>query len=194
MKIIGLTGNIACGKSSLARLLIERGIPILDSDEVVQQLYEDKQVQSEILEIFSSLDKQKIASLIFGDDDEAKFRRKKLEAILHPRIELKFKEWLKQNQSAELVVNVLPLLFEAGLENRYDYIVTVYCNDKLQASRLQARNPELSGAEIEKRIKSQMSQAEKIKRADYLIENNQGIEELKLGLEMVLEQIRSATD
>ncbi|MDA0772611.1 MAG: dephospho-CoA kinase [Cyanobacteria bacterium] len=189
-KIIGLTGNIACGKSSLARILIERGIPVLDSDDVVQELYQDKQVQSEILEIFASLDKQKISKMIFGDDDLAKSRRKELEAILHPRIKHKFNEWLQQNQSAELVVNVLPLLFEAGLENRYDYIVTVFCDDKVQLHRLQARNPELSGPEIEKRIKSQMPQTEKIKRADYLIENNQGLEELKQGLNGVLEQIR----
>lgn len=189
-KIIGLTGNIACGKSSLARILIERGIPVLDSDDVVQELYQDKQVQSEILEVFASLDKQKISKMIFGDDDLAKSRRKELEAILHPRIKHKFNEWLQQNQSAELVVNVLPLLFEAGLENRYDYIVTVFCDDEVQLSRLQARNPDLSGPEIEKRIKSQMPQAEKIKRADYLIENNLGLEELKQGLNRVLEQIR----
>ncbi|MDD9898721.1 MAG: dephospho-CoA kinase [Candidatus Melainabacteria bacterium] len=189
MKVIGLTGNIACGKSSLAELLAARNIPVLDSDEVVQQLYSEADVIAEIEAEFGTVDKQELAALVFGDDDAKRARRARLEAILHPKVEFRFREWVKKNQNEPIIVNVLPLLFEAGLEDRYDLIITVTCDETTQLERLLARNPNLSKVDCLKRIKSQMSQGEKASRADFVLDNSGDLAHLEQELDSVLSQI-----
>lgn len=191
MKVVGLTGNIACGKSSLAKRLAEYGIPILDSDEVTQQLYQDPLVQKEIKTIFGTLDKKEIATMVFGDNAEAQQRRKQLEAIIHPRVEKRFREWLTENKSQELLINVLPLLFEAGLESRYDYIVTVICDEAKQIERLKKRNPELTAEQMQKRIKSQMPQQIKAAKSDFVLDNSGSLAELDNELTKLLEALRA---
>ncbi|MCE2928383.1 MAG: dephospho-CoA kinase [Candidatus Caenarcaniphilales bacterium] len=188
--VIGLTGNIACGKSSAGKILGEMNIPILDSDAVVHQLYaSNKQVQAKILEHFATLDRKKISQEIFGESVNAKEKRKILESIIHPAVDREFRNWIRENQQSPIIVNLVPLLFEANLQSRYDFIVVIKTKEELQRKRLKERNPDLSDEEIDNRIKSQMSQEKKAGMADFIIENNGPIDDLEIQIEELLDRL-----
>ncbi len=192
-KIIGLTGNIACGKSTVGQILSARGIPVLDSDQVVQELYaSDEKVRARILEEFGTLDRKIIGQMVFGTSIEAKSQRKKLENILHPAVDLKFREWIKANNREPILVNLVPLIFEAQLEYRYDYIVVVASDPEIQKTRLKERNPEFSDDELNKRIQSQISQDYKISHSQYVIYNNSDIIHLEKEVDELISKLSGA--
>ncbi len=186
--ILGITGNIACGKSLAGQFLREAGIAVLDSDEVVHQLYAtDKDLQNKLQAQFGTIDRHLIAGMVFGAENKAKLRI--LESLIHPAVGLKFEEWLKANSGSKIVANLVPQLYEAGLEPRYDKILVITTKPELQLARLSKRYPELSQAELEKRISAQMPQAEKASRADYTIDNSSGSEDLRLEIKKLLKQL-----
>lgn len=188
--IIGLTGNIACGKSLAGEIFKKHGIPVIDSDEIVYEIYKnDKKVQDAILKEFGTLDRREIAKQVFGDTEVEKARRKTLEAIIHPAVDQRLRAWIRENNQARILVNLVPLLFEAKLEERYNYIVTVLADEGLRLERLRIRNPDLSQEEAEKRIKSQMPQEQKAKRSDYILKNNASPEELEEQIIKLLSQL-----
>jgi dephospho-CoA kinase len=190
--VIGLTGNIACGKSSAGKILSEMNIPILDSDAVVHKLYEsNKQIQAKILEHFATLDRKKISQEIFGESIDAKEKRKILESIIHPAVDREFRNWIRENQQSPIIVNLVPLLFEANLQSRYDFITLIKTKEELQRKRLKERNPDLSDEEIDKRIKSQMSQEKKAEMADFIIENNGPIDDLEIQIEELVDRLKT---
>jgi dephospho-CoA kinase len=189
--VIGLTGNIACGKSLIGELLKERGILVLDSDDVVHDIYKnDELVQTKIQKEFGTLDRKQISIQIFGDTREAKDKRKKLEEIIHPTVDKRFRDWIRAHNDQQILVNLVPLVFEAGLESRYNLIITVVATPELQYQRLKKRNPELNEEEIQKRISSQIPQSYKAQKSDYVIENSGSIDDLEEQLEEILRKIR----
>jgi dephospho-CoA kinase len=188
--IIGLTGNIASGKSFVGDILREQGIPVIDSDDIVHELYaSDSKVQAEILKIFGSLDRRQIAREVFGQDSEAAAKRRKLEAIVHPAVDQKLREWIAANANHPILVNLVPLLFEAALEHRYDKIVTIITDPVEQKLRLKKRNPELSEQEINKRLNSQMPQDLKAEKSDYVLKNNGSLESLRKQVKALLKNL-----
>lgn len=189
--IVGLTGNIACGKSLAGEILRGEGVPVLDSDEVVHKLYaEDKAVQKSLLETFATLDRKAIGRLVFADSVDASKLRKKLEGILHPAVAHEFTKWVAANQAQPILVNLVPLLFEAKLESRYDYIVCIVSDETHQIARIKKRNPELSEDEILRRIRSQMPQDLKAKLSDSVILNNGSEEDLKKAIIKLLGKLK----
>ncbi len=189
-KIIGITGNIACGKSLVGKILQEKGYQVLDSDDVVRELYaNDAKVRAEIIAEFGTLDRKQIAAQVFMNNKEADHKRQVLESIIHPAVDRELRLWVKQHKDEALLFNLVPLLFEAGLEDRYDYIVCIKTNLDLQIKRLQERNPELSLAEIKARIQSQMPQEQKCSRADYVLSNNAGLDDLRLEVDELLDTL-----
>lgn len=190
--VIGLTGNIACGKSTVGKIFLDLNIPVLDSDDVVHKLYaEDKKVQNELMQEFGTLDKKEIAQMVFGDSDTHVQKRKSLEAIIHPAVDNAFRNWVKENQKEVFMVNLVPLLFEAGLEFRYDYIACVTTDEKNQLERLRKRNPEMPEQEALARIKSQMPQEQKRQKSNFEIKNSGNIEDLKIQVEDILDELRA---
>lgn len=188
--VVGLTGNIACGKSLVGEILKERGIPVLDSDELVYEVYrDDEKAKEQIRQDFGTLDRKEIAKQIFGDSKEAKEKRKRLEEIIHPIVDGKFREWVRANNGKKILVNLVPLVFEVGLESRYNYIVTVTSTEELQKKRLRLRDPSFTEEDIDKRIKSQMPQNLKVERSDFIIKNTASIEDLYEQIDEILEQI-----
>lgn len=188
--LVGLTGNIACGKSSLGIILEKLGIPVLDSDLVVHELYKsDKEVQKKLLENFGSLDRKKIGKEIFGDSREAKAKRKILEDIIHPAVDREFRSWVKKHKNEILLVNLVPLLFEAGLEHRYDLTICLTCKEENQIQRLKNRDKALNEKEIKQRIQSQMPQKIKAQKANYLISNDGTLEELEEKVKKLLQKL-----
>jgi len=189
-KLIGLTGNIGSGKSTAARFMEEQGIPCISSDQIVHDLYEQNQeLKNFLLENFSSLDKKVIAKSIFGEEEEKKNKRKLLELKVHPLVEEKLQEWIMSHLGYPFLVNDVPLLFEAHLESRFDFIIFIQVDEEVQLQRLKKRNPLMSEAEIIARIKSQMPQEMKIPKADFIIPNNGSLEDLKIQIQETLEKL-----
>ncbi len=189
-KVIGLTGNIACGKSAVGQMLEARGIPVLDSDLIVHELYaKDPQVQAAVLEAFGTLDRREIAKLVFGDSKEAKAKRKTLEEIIHPVVDSKLRQWIREHNSHPLLFNLVPLIFEAGLEARYDYIVTIICPESQQLARLKQRHPNFSEEELVNRIRSQMPQDEKALRSNYVLDNSSNLAYLESQVDRLLKEL-----
>jgi dephospho-CoA kinase len=178
--LIGLTGNIGSGKSTAARFFEEEGIPSISSDAIVHKLYNsDKDLQEFLIKEYGSLDRKIIAGQIFGEKNEQKAKRKLLEDKVHPLVEKKLKEWVIENANSPILVNDVPLLFEAHLEKRFNSIVFIQVDKSVQIKRLKKRNPEMSEEDILNRINSQMSQEEKISKSDIVISNNSSLQEFK---------------
>jgi dephospho-CoA kinase len=174
MKICGLTGGLGMGKSTTAQFLHERGAQIVDTDELARQLVQPGQpVLSEIQTVFGKnivapngeLRRDELARIVFADAAA----RKKLETILHPRIQERWfaqvETWRGENRA--LAVVVIPLLFETQAESHFDKIICVACSIENQRQRLLARGwtPE----QIEQRMAAQWPVEQKIARSDFVI-------------------------
>jgi dephospho-CoA kinase len=174
MKVCGLTGGVGMGKSTAAQFLRERGAQIMDTDELARQLVQSGQpALMEIQAVFGKsivapdgrLRRDELAQIVFTDPDA----RKKLEAILHPRIR---KRWLAQietwrGENRALAVVVIPLLFETQAESGFDKIICVACSAAAQQERVRARGwtPE----QIQQRLDAQWPVDQKIARADFVV-------------------------
>lgn len=190
---IGITGNIAAGKSTLEELLKERGFKVLDTDDVAHNLLKNDAIKKEILENFSiydivengELSRRKLAKIVFTSETD----RKKLEEILHPLIKESIKHFFSAHESREKIIFVsVPLLFEAKFEDLFDKIVLVYAYDEIRLERLIKRN-DLSPEMAQNRLNIQMNQDKKRPLAGYIIFNNKSIEDLEMQLENLLSSL-----
>lgn len=171
---VGLTGNIASGKSEVGRILSGLGYRVICADEIVHKLYEDNEVKNLILSRFGTVDRGALAKLVFTDTTA----RGELEGILHPRVIQEIEVFFTANASENLVFASIPLIYETGLERLFDVVVLVTSNDEIRQKRLMARDnitPEFAVA----KMASQIPQEEKIKRADFVIENNDTLKALE---------------
>lgn len=177
-KVIGLTGNIGCGKSSVSNEFRKFGADIIDADIISRQIFEKKEVIDEINASFPKavvngrIDRKILGDIVFSD----KKKLEKLNLITHKKILSIIKEKIKNSES-DLVIVDAALLYEAGLENIVDKVIVVYCNEKLQIDRVMKRD-KISREDALKRIKSQMNQQIKIDKSDFCIDNSGDIDEL----------------
>jgi dephospho-CoA kinase len=188
--IIGLTGGIACGKSTVAAMLASRGAKIVDADKIAREVVEPgSPALEEIVARFGremlledgSLNRKKLGERIFGDPGA----KKALEAILHPRIRAIMRERMaefERNDPNGLVVADIPLLYESGLETWFREVMVVYIPRELQIARLTARDG-LTPEQAEARLKAQMPIEEKKRRADIVIDNSGTLEETEKQVE-----------
>lgn len=175
MKRIGLTGGIGSGKSLVGDFLKTQGVPVIDADTVVHQLLaEDAPVRTAIRETFGAdiftpdgrVDRPKLGAQVFAHPD----RRRVLEGLLHPPTRVAIDRFFEAHAEAPLAVAMIPLLFESGLQDRYDETWLVVATEAQQMERLQATRG-LSREEALARIHAQMPLDEKKARADVLIDN-----------------------
>ena len=196
MKLIGLTGGIASGKSTVAKILERLGAAIVNADVLSREVVEPgrdawKEIVdafgAEVLQTDQTLDRQKLRAIIF-DRPEA---RKKLESIIHPRVRALAEERIRQHAAAgyEIIVYEVPLLFEGNLQDALRPVILVACAADTQRRRLQHRD-QLDAAAAQKHIEAQMSLAEKRRLADYVIENDGNLEDLERQVRAVLEKIK----
>lgn len=191
--IVGLTGGIASGKSTVAGFFRQKGIPIVDADEISRAVTEpDAEGAKAIEETFGSemfvskrLDRKKLAAYCFENTE----RTEKLNSVLHPII---IKEMLRQTEGyekagAKTVIWDVPLLFETGLDRYCKKIIAVVCDENTRILRAQKRS-DISAEEVKKRISRQMSDDERKKRADYIIDNGKSKEETFLQAEKISEE------
>jgi dephospho-CoA kinase len=181
---IGLTGGIATGKSTAARLLTERGAVVVDLDRIAREVVEPGQpALQQIAERFGpsvlledgALDRKKLGAIVFSDAAE----RKALETITHPAIRAVMKARMTHYETTEpdkLVVVDVPLLYESKLEGYFEQVMVVYVPRPTQLRRLMERDG-LSAEEADKRLQAQMDIEEKKQRADILIDNSGSLAE-----------------
>lgn len=182
--IIGLTGSIATGKSTVAKRLKELGLPIVDADEVARQVVEPgSETLAAIHAAFGddallpdgSMNREAIGRHIFGDSQ----KREQLNSIIHPAIR---QEMLRQRDhhiasGASIVIMDIPLLFESKLQHFVDRILVVGTSEATQLKRLMERNS-LSEEEARQRIQSQIAVQQKMDQADDVLVNEGTVEEL----------------
>lgn len=190
--VIGLTGGIASGKSTVSQMIKEQGIRVVDADVIAKEaVAKGTPALQQIVQTFGEdvllpngeLNRQQLGAIIFSDEE----KRKQLNAIVHPEVR---KEMLKQrdegvSQQETFIFLDIPLLFESQLESLVDRIIVVYTTPELQLSRLMNRN-DLSEEEALNRIHSQQSLEEKCKKADRVIENTQDLAFIRKQLQNIL--------
>jgi dephospho-CoA kinase len=197
VKLVGLTGGIASGKSTVAEILKRQGAAIINADVLAREVVEpDRQAWTEIVNTFGTavlqpdraLDRQKLRAIIFDDPDA----RKKLESIIHPQVRALAEQRIREHAAAgyAVIVYEVPLLFEGNLQEWLRPVILVACDVDTQRNRLQSRD-NLSAAQAQKHIDAQMSLEAKRRLADYVIENNGSLEDLKRQVQAVLEKIKT---
>jgi dephospho-CoA kinase len=190
--IIGLTGGISSGKSSVAQMLLAMDIPVIDADiEARKAVEKGEPAYLQIIEAFGSgiltatgeIDRGKLGSIVFHNED----KRLQLNAIVHPAVRERMNnEKVKHlTQGSKVVVLDIPLLFESKLTHMVEKIILVYVELEVQLKRLMARN-QLTESEAMARIQSQLPLIEKVKLADAIIDNNGTIDDSKGQLIQIL--------
>lgn len=200
VKIVGLTGGIATGKSTVASMLRELGAEIVDADELAREVVKPQQeAWKEIVEAFGAgilrkdktIDREKLGQLVFADTTA----RKRLESITHPRIRALADERIQglTAEGADAIVYDAPLLFENQIHLWIRPVILVAADPQTQKQRLRERD-RLSEREIQQRLEAQMPMEKKRKLADLVIENNGDLEELKRQVQSVWEKILRMED
>lgn len=196
MVTLGLTGGIGMGKSTAAAMLSEFDVPVIDTDVVARQIVEPGQpALDEVLAAFGpeiiapdgSLRRDVLAERVFHDPEA----RKRLEAILHPKIRDIWRAQVRQwsEQGRRLSVIVIPLLFEVGAQAELDRTICVACSADSQMERLAARG--WTPAQIRQRIEAQWPVARKMERSDFVVWTEGVLETTRQQLEQILRSVET---
>lgn len=192
MDVYGLTGGIGSGKSTVAELLEEYGVPVVSADELSRVVVAPgseglrlvvERFGPEILGEDGGLDRRKMAAVVFRDPE----RRRELEAILHPRIRDRFEQVLDALEKAghEVAVYEVPLLFERNLQGEMKAVILVTAPMDVRVARVRSRD-DVTETEVRARIAAQMDEDQKRRRADYIIENDGSLDELRREVEFLM--------
>ena len=184
MIVVGLTGNIGCGKSSLSDIFRAEGIKIIDADIIARQIYDDEKLLRKVYETFGndiknedgSLNRKALGRIVFSDDEKLIQLNKLTHPVIRQKVSDEIEEYKSQNE--EIVILDAALLVESDYLNFIDKLLVVTCKENIQIERIIARD-NCSIEEALGRIKSQMSQENKVKYADYVIDNSATLSELR---------------
>lgn len=194
-KIIGLTGGIASGKSTVSNLLRLSGYPIIDADQIARQLQaaHSKGLEQlitvfgkQILNPDQTLNRQVLGSFVFNDQKKLNKLNMVMQPLIYDEIWRQIKHYQKQH--IPYVILDIPLLFEANYANDCDLVIVVAVDRQTQLQRLMQRN-DYSQFEAEQRINSQMSLAKKKRLADIVIDNSGNRDELKRQVANLIDQM-----
>lgn len=182
-KVLGLTGGIASGKSTVSNYFKSLNIPVIDADEIAREVMKAGQpVVSEIVETFGpdvlhesgEIDRKRLGTIIF----ETAKQRKELDRLVQPKIRAAITKEINRfiQQNEPLIVVDIPLLYEEAYEEMVDEVMVINVDSMIQKERLIKREPNLTEAEAYNRIMAQMPLPEKAARADIVIDNNQTVQ------------------
>ncbi|MDT7830692.1 dephospho-CoA kinase [Pricia sp. S334] len=174
MRYVGLTGGIGSGKTTVARLFTELGVPVYNSDNRAKELMESSpQIKRALKALFGKqaytekgLNKAFISEQVFNDESLLK----KLNSIVHPAVRKDFLAWT-EIQDTEYVIQEAAIIFEIGTADFYDQIILVIAPENIRKERVMKRKPETSLASIEARMQNQWKDERKIDVSDYVIQN-----------------------
>ena len=191
MRILGLTGSIGMGKSTTAKLFAEAGVPVYDADAAVHQLYEGEAAPA-IEAAFpgttsnGKVDRPKLSARVVHDPAAIK----QLEQLVHPMLGASRQKFFADARAANapVVVMDIPLLFETGGEKRVDAVVVVSTSPELQRARVLARGT-MDEAKLDAIIAKQTPDAEKRKRADFVVDTSHGLEPVRAQITHILAEV-----
>jgi dephospho-CoA kinase len=196
LKVLGLTGGIGTGKSTVARMFAERGVPVVDADALAREVVapglpahaDIAAAWPQVLGPGGALDRKRLGDIVFADPAA----RLRLEGITHPRIQALAAERLVAQAEAgqRLALYEASLLVESGRWRDFDGLIVVTASEATQIARVRARDG-LSQAEAEARVRAQLPASEKIRLASYLIDNDGGLEATRAAVEDLLRRLRT---
>ena len=196
-KIIGLTGGIGSGKSTVAKFIEEMGFPVYYSDVRAKEIVNDDELLKKgIIEVLGEkaydenglYDRKYVAEIVFNDEELLQ----KLNGMIHPAVKYDFEKWVG-NQTTEFVFKETALLFELKLNESCFKSVLVTADDNLRLKRVMDRDGK-TYREVENVMNKQMPEKDKIKIADFVIFNNDGMDELQAETENVIRQIEKLNE
>lgn len=189
---IGITGSIACGKSTVSDYLIAKGYTVIDADKLGHIALTSNDVKRKLSEKFgdeilenNEISREKLGKLVFGNDDNLKI----LNSIIHPRIKELILKLQDDHKDEDLVFLDIALLYEANFVDLVEKVAVVYVDKDVQLERLMTRNS-LSKEEALKRIESQMSPQEKASLGDFVINNSYKKEDTFQQIDEILEKLK----
>ena len=191
MRILGLTGSIGMGKSTTAKLFTEAGVPVYDADAAVHKIYEGEAAPA-IEAAFpgttvdGKVDRAKLSAKVVHDQAAIK----QLEQIVHPMLGASRKKFLDEAEAsgAPVVVMDIPLLFETGGEKRVDAVVVVSTDPATQRERILARGT-MTNEALDGILARQLPDAEKRKRADFVVDTSHGLEPVRTAIRDILAEV-----
>jgi dephospho-CoA kinase len=174
MIVVGLTGGIGSGKTTIAKSFEALGVPVYIADDEAKALMnQSKVIKRKLIDLFGEmayfegkLNRPYLAEKIFND----KSLLSQMNGIVHPKVASHFKRWLNK-QSTPYIIKEAAIIFENNLESQYDYIITVVANQDLRIRRIMKRD-NASETKIKSIMRNQLSDEEKIKKSDFVITNN----------------------
>jgi len=173
---VGITGNIGSGKTTAAKVFETIGIPVFQADRTAKALFYDKDVFDQIVHLFGKgviepqtkqINKKKIAAIVFNNLEKLE----KLNSIIHPKVRIAYQNWIKKHQNRNYVLHEAAILIESGFYKMFDKIILVTAPENIRINRVIARD-KLTLEEVNSRIKNQIPESEKIKFADYILNNS----------------------
>lgn len=189
---IGITGSIACGKSTVSDYLIAKGYTIIDADKLGHVALTSDDVKRKLAEKFgdeilenNEISREKLGKLVFGNDDNLKI----LNSIIHPKIKELILKLQEEHKDKNLVFLDIALLYEANFVDLVEKVAVVYVDEDVQLERLMTRNS-LSKEEAIKRIESQMSPREKAALGDFVINNSYSKEDTFQQIDEIIEKLK----
>lgn len=191
--VIGITGGIAGGKTAVSDMLAKKGEQIIDADVISREVIEpgtkgERLLKEAFPEAFESgsLDRGRLREIVFADEKKLQ----KLDEITHPLIREEIEKRIAETDR-EQVYLVVPLMFESGFDALCDYIVTVVSDEDKRIKRLKARNNSITDELAERIVHSQVSECERVTRADGVIVNNDSRERLEERVNEFYEEIKN---
>ena len=183
-RVLAVTGGIGAGKSEALRAFARHGAATASADEIVHRLYADPEVQRELVARWGDdvvrdgmADRRRIGKIVFADRDELLW----LESLIHPRVVAEQARWLDE-QTAQLVVVEVPLLYETGGDARFDAVVVITAPEEVRAARTEVAN----AADRQERL---LPDEEKVRRADFAYVNDGSLEELDAFVRDVVQRL-----
>ena len=196
-KIIGLTGGIGSGKTTVAKFIEEMGFPVYFSDDRAKEIVNDDEVlKNRIKELLGDeaydengfYNRKYVSGIVFNDDE----MRLQLNALIHPAVKIDFENWV-ENQNSEFVFKETALLFELKLNDSCYKSVLVTADDNIRIKRVMDRDGK-TYREVEAVMTKQMPEKDKVKKADFVIYNNSNIEDLKTETEKTVMKLTVSVD
>ena len=194
MLVIGLTGGIGSGKSTVAKMFVALGVPVIDMDQIARQVVEPGQTAlnqithefgTTILDATGRLNRRKLRALIFDSTE----KRRCLEAILHPLIRQETQRQISKLDAAYCIV-VIPLLLESNQRTLVDRILVVDVPEVLQITRTMQRD-HVSTSDVQKILAAQVNRSSRLAAADDVIDNSAGLEQVRIRVAELDQQYRS---
>lgn len=172
--IIGLTGGIGSGKTTIAEIFYTLKIPVFNSDQEAKKLYSLPEVKQQIIKHFGNvyteqnqLDKKALGSIVFNNDEKLQL----LNSIIHPAVKTLFENWVTKNNQASILIKEAAILIESGAANQVDKVIVVTAPKKERIKRVMQRD-NVTEKEVIARMSKQLPEEELIAKADFIIKND----------------------